>query len=373
MSGQGTDSPAAGRFVLACLGDVMPAGRALEALRRLGAESVRRRILEPVGGADAVLINLEVPITEASQVHRNKRYCFKCPDETLKLFDSSFIVGLANNHIFDYGEKGLLDTIASLDARKLRHAGAGRNLEEAGPVVLEVSGARMGIICAADPRYHAASATSAGTFPAIPGLLRESIRDLRRRVQIVVVSIHCGQEFLPVPSPRQVHLADLCLEEGARLVSFHHAHCVSGVRTDGRGMVLFGTGNYVFPRGDTPSSFSAFREGAAWRVALDPCRSEAQGIEIRPILIDAYGLPGKTSERNSTRILDRIKKYSERITTGRLGWWRLREMTKPVYLWMNMINYADIARRNGIRDSFRTLLDGVRTQFVAGRRDHQNE
>jgi hypothetical protein len=138
-------------------------------------------------------------------------------------------------------------------------------------------------------------------------------------------------------------------------------------------MVLFGTGNYLFPRGDTPSRFSAFQEGAAWQVALDPSLCKVQGIAIRPILIDEDGLPGNASERDSKRILGRIEKYSDRISAGRMRWWRLTEMMRPVYLWMNMINYADIARRNGVRDSFRTLVEGVRAQLAAGRRDDQNE
>jgi len=367
-------SPPRAGLSLACLGDVMPADvGVLEALRRLGAETVRRRVWQPVDGADAVLINLETAITAASQAHRSKRYCFKWTSEILDLFDGRFILGLANNHIFDYGEKGLLDTLEALDARNLRHAGAGRNLQEAGPVVFDVAGVRLGVICAADPRYQAATKTSAGTFPAIPGLLRESIREVQRDTDIVLVSIHSGQEFLPVPSPRQRQLAELCLEEGARLVSFHHAHCVSGVRSDSRGIVLFGTGNYLFPRGDTPSRFSAFQESAAWRVSLDTSRRKVQEIVIQPILIGVDGLPRKASESESGRILGRIKRCSDRICAGRLRWWRLREMMKPVYLWMNMVNYVDIARRNGVRASLRMLVEGMRAQLTLSQRDHQNE
>ncbi len=355
-------------FSLACIGDVMPAATA-EELKTLGAEALRNQIWKPVEGVDAILMNLEAPITSNARTHANKRYCFRCSKSVLDLLDGRFIIGLANNHIFDYGEKGLLDTLEALDSRNFTHSGAGRNLRDAGPVVTEIAGVRLGIICAADVRYQAATKTSAGTFPAIPGLLRDSISDLRRRTAVVLVSIHGGQEFLPVPSPQQRRLADLCLDEGARVVSFHHAHCVSGWRWDHRGVTLFGTGNYLFPWGDTPSSYSAFRESAAWRVILDPSRPETERLEIRPILIGEDGLPREASAVDAARILGRIRRYSDRIRAEKLGWWRVREMMRPVYLWMNMTNYADIARRNGIRASLRLLAEGIRTQMTAGRQD----
>jgi hypothetical protein len=358
-------------LMLACIGDVMPAEVAIS--ETLSVASVKHRIWQPLEGVDAVFMNMEAPITAATGVHRNKRYCFRCAPDILELFDARFLVGLANNHIFDYGEKGLLDTIEALDSRNIVHAGAGHNLRSAGPVEVKIAGVSLGIVCAADTRYHAATGNSAGTFPAIPGLLREAVSEMRRRGALVIVSIHSGQEFIPVPSPQQRHLADLCLEEGARIVSFHHAHCVSGWQQDSRGIILFGTGNYLFPRGDTPSCYSAYQEGAAWRISLFPFQPENERLEIRPILIDNNGLPFIAPAGDAAGILRRIGRYTDRIRAGRFGLWRLWEMAKPVYLWMNAINYADIARRNGISASLKLLMEGMKAQLASGRRERRHE
>ncbi|HYK92388.1 MAG TPA: CapA family protein [Acidobacteriota bacterium] len=357
--------------MLACVGDVMPAGSAQDALHRASGGSLSRSLWPGFEDADAVLMNFEAPITDASQVHRNKRYSFKCTQKVLEFFDRRFVWGLANNHIFDYGERGLLDTIEALDARRLPRAGAGRNLNEARrPAILEHEGIGVGVLCAADPRYQSATNTSAGTFPADPGLLRESIRELRRSAQFAVVSIHSGQEFLPVPSPRQRQLAELCLEEGTSVVIFHHAHCISGVQADKRGVVFWGTGNYVFPRGDTPKQYSAWQNSAVWRVTLNPLRRDVERIAIHPVILDRDGLPGEPSETRAQETLDRIALYSECLSRpGRLRWWRLREMMSPIYLWMNLVNYVDIARRNGVRACLRTLAEGMSAQLTAGPSD----
>ena len=351
-------------LTLACLGDLMIGGRALDALRRMGAESVASVIWSPLEGADVVLANLEVPITDSYHVRENKHYNFKTTSEILSLFDGRFVLGLANNHMLDYGERGLLDTIEALDAQNVPHAGAGRNLDEARrPAIIDVAGVNLGVICAADPRFQAATRTSPGTFPAQPDLLRGSIRAVRQSAEVIVVSIHAGTEFLSVPSPAQLRLAELCLEEGARVVSFHHAHCVGGVMRDERGVVLFGTGNYVFPL-ENYAGYIFRWESAAWRITLTGHRQGMAHVEVQPVFPDEEGLPVKATGTKSRRIISRIKRYSRRIDRRRhLGWWRLVEMMKFKYLWMNMVNYALIAYHQGIWSMVQTLARGIRTQL----------
>lgn len=354
-------------LTLGCLGDLMIANRVLDALRGIGAESIASRIWAPLEGVDVVLANLEAPITDSRRVRENKRYNLKNSAEILNLFDRRFILGLANNHMLDYGERGLLDTLEALETRNLLHAGAGRNLEEARrPVITNIAGVHLGVICAADPRFQAATKTSPGTFPARPELLKESIQEVRQRSDVIVVSIHAGTEFLSVPSPNQLRLAELCLKEGVRVVSFHHAHRVSGIMEEERGVVFFGTGNYVFPR-LIPVKGVHPKESAAWRVILTASGREIEHVEVRPVILDDDGLPAKATESQSRRILSRIQKYSYRIQQKKhLAWWRLWEMISPGYLWLNIVHYFDIGRRQGVRRLLRTVAGGVKAQLYSG-------
>jgi poly-gamma-glutamate synthesis protein (capsule biosynthesis protein) len=342
----------------------MLGGRALEALRRMGIAAMARLIWAPLEGADVVVANLEAPITQESQVREEKRYNLKTTREVLDLFDRRFVLGLANNHILDYGERGLLDTIEALDEFGIPHAGAGRNLDEARrPAFVHVRGVSLGVLTAADVRFQAASERSAGVFPARAELLRESIRDLCRKADEVVVSIHAGIEFVPVPSPTQLQLADMCLEEGVRVVSFHHTHCTSGFKQTEKGLVFFGTGNYVFPN-NLGAHFAGWNRSAAWKIELPASPQEAPRVFVEPAVLNQDGLPEQVSGFEAQSILQRIQRDSDRLSAGEsLRLWRLSEMAKPEYLRLNAIHYVDIARRHGPLRMLQTLWRGVKAQL----------
>lgn len=355
--------PPLSNFVLACLGDLMIGDQTLAALAPNGIQAKADQIWKPLEGADIVVANLEAPVTNRSLARENKRYNLKTGSEILDLFDSRFVLGLANNHMLDYGERGLLDTIEALDSQNILHAGAGCNLEQARrPAVVNVAGVVIGVVCAADLRFQPATYSSAGTFPAHPDLLRKTIREVRQSVDVVVVSIHAGTEFLPVPSPIQLRIAEVCLEEGARVVNFHHAHCVSGVLQHEHGVVFFGTGNYLFPY-TIPRGFRQWRESAAWTVRLSNLGQEHR-VEIQPIILDGNGLPAKATQKQSRRILRSIQKYSCRIRRRKhLSLWRVCEMIKPAYVWLSIVHYTDICRRSGIRSLLKTLTEAAKSQL----------
>jgi poly-gamma-glutamate synthesis protein (capsule biosynthesis protein) len=352
------------RLTLALVGDVMLGGRALEALRRMGVAAMARLIWAPLEGADVVVANLEAPITDAAQVREDKRSNFRTSPEILGLFDSRFVLGLANNHILDYGKRGLVETIEALDECGIPHVGAGRNLKEAGqPALVDVDGLRLAVLSAADARWQAASEASAGVFPARPGLLRERVRNAQDCADEVVVSIHAGMEFMPVPSPMQLKLADMCLEEGVRVVSFHHTHCIGGVQQERRGVVFFATGNYVFPK-TLGAPYPAWSRGAAWRVDLPTSRQEMPRVEVRPVLLNEDGLPEEATVEQAEEILRRVEQLSWRLQRrGRLSWWRLSQMARPEYVRLNLVNYADIAQRQGIRRMLQAIWGGAQAQL----------
>lgn len=351
------------KLCIGCVGDVMLAGRPADVMRQMGIRAMAEKIWSPLRGADLILANLEIPITEGENIREDKRYNFRATPEVLGLFDDRFVISLANNHMLDYGERGLLDTIEALKRRNIPYAGAGRNLDEARrPVITEVAGIKIGILSAADPRFQAATRTTCGTFPAHPALMKESIQELRRTADITLVSIHAGTEFLPVPSPFQLRIAELCLAEGVRVVNFHHAHCVSGFMREERGVVFFGTGNYVFPY-NLPKGFISWKQSAAWHVTLTPS-GQVEKVDIRPVFLDDDGLPGPPSETQSQRILRKISRYSDYITRENyLRWWRFLELLRPFYLRINLIHYADIVRRKGLLSMLKTVAGGVKAQL----------
>ena len=159
------------------------------------------------------------------------------------------IVTLANNHTFDCLEPGFENLRNLLGEIGLPHFGAGRNLDEAAATsILEVHGLRMAFVGAADERSGAgqfASADQAGVAPLDIDRLTEQIRDLRRRVDHVIVSLHWGEERFLIPSPIQVDQAHTLAAAGASMVIGHHPHVLQGMETCHEVPIIYSLGNFI--------------------------------------------------------------------------------------------------------------------------------
>jgi poly-gamma-glutamate capsule biosynthesis protein CapA/YwtB (metallophosphatase superfamily) len=318
----------------------------------------------PVRGANAVIANLETPLTYAKTPRINKRYNLKASPEILEFFDSRILLYLANNHVCDYGERGLKDTIDALQSKGIPYAGAGLCLDEARrPAIKVVDGVRLGFVCAADPRHQAVTTTMYGTAPVNPEAAKSQLRALRKESDLVVVSVHGGIEFLSAPSESQMRFADMCLSEGARIVHFHHTHCISGYYSSKSGVVFFGTGNYVFPYTE-PRGCSAWNQGAAWEVHIDRSNFSISGIHIRPFHLDHDGLPKAATPSQDAAIRRRVRVWSRRIARRRSLWlWRLAGILHPVLLWLGLVHYADMARRESLRTVIVRIYRAIRIQL----------
>jgi poly-gamma-glutamate synthesis protein (capsule biosynthesis protein) len=346
------------------VGDVLLTEDLLNQVVRNGYRDLRDLLWRPLADCSLIIANLEAPITERDVPAENKAYNLKNSRRALDVFDSRFVLSLANNHIMDYGSDGLFDTIAALDAAGLAYAGAGRDIDHArAPRYLSIGGIEAAVVCAADPRFQPATASSPGTCPAIPELLIESITTARSRAQFVAVSIHMGLEYVCTPSATQIHLAEECLAAGAQLVQFHHSHCLSGSASDGRGIVLFGTGNYVFPnvtKFDNPMS----KPTAIWRVRYSKQNDAIVALSVEPALIDHTGIPCASDGRDAECELERIRQYSRRmITPIRRQLWRLHDMLRPSFILINIHSYSSMLRRRGPVFAFRSLIAGVMAQM----------
>lgn len=357
--------------VVCCLGDTVPVGRLEEKLRR-DAPGAARRLWFPAAGADAVFFNLEAAVCRASAPRVDKRYNLRCDPVVLAAFDPRGVAGLANNHVMDFGEAGLAETLEHLAARGIPHTGAGLNLEVARqPAILEIKGSRLAFLAAADPRFSPAGDRSPGTFPARPELLAESIAAARRDADTVVIAIHAGLEFASVPFPSTVRLADLCLDAGARLVVFHHAHCPSGWRLDARGLVLFGAGKHAFSVEDFSAGSRArrrlllpTRRCAAWRVAL-PRGDGAPSFDIRPFALADDGLPERLPEPEARAVRAQWERISRSLSRpGRLALRRAATFLRPDFAGLNLDAYRDMIRRQGWRRTWASLREGVRIHAV---------
>lgn len=102
---------------------------------------------------DIFFLNHEYAISDRGEPLDGKYYTFRADSERMDLLEQMGVdlVSLANNHVYDYGENAMLDTMDMLDGAGIRYVGGGRNLDEAKtPVYMEVNGLRIGFVGASN-------------------------------------------------------------------------------------------------------------------------------------------------------------------------------------------------------------------------------
>jgi poly-gamma-glutamate synthesis protein (capsule biosynthesis protein) len=170
------------------------------------------------------------------------------------------LLSLANNHVGDYGDRALRQTLDRFASKKIATVGAGDDLAAARrPIVIQRDGVRVGFI-AVDSigETPAATRNRAGTnrlnMPPRTGPLNRSalrritsdIRALNQRVDVVVVLTHWGTQYTHRPEPSQRAAARAFADAGADLVIGGHPHWVQGLEMADSAVVVHSLGNFVF-------------------------------------------------------------------------------------------------------------------------------
>lgn len=215
---------------------------------------------------DHTAINLETPVTDdLSTPHPTKSYVFQAyPESAAELpgvgVDS---VSLGNNHIYDYLEIGVSDSLVHLDAIGLPWYGAGMSEAQARTNFIEVSqsGVELSLQGFSDFVGFSyggdANKVIAMDAPLKGGALRATSTNLSEFIlagvaadRFTVPIIHGGTEYSPLASSGMDADFEHAVAEGASLVVAHHPHVVHGVTVidagEGPRYVLGSLGNLVF-------------------------------------------------------------------------------------------------------------------------------
>jgi poly-gamma-glutamate capsule biosynthesis protein CapA/YwtB (metallophosphatase superfamily) len=253
---------------LVFVGDVM-LGRNVAPVVASDPASVFERLRPAVVAADLAFANLESPLTD--RPHVTGEHALEAdPAAAALLAGAGFdVVGLANNHATDAGPDTVLDSLTALDAAGLVGVGAGADADEAtAPLVAEVGDVRVGVLA-----FDMSGGTAA--TPTAPGVARwdvdaagAAVRRLRDDVDVVVVGLHGGIEYLTRPDPVLAHATELLVGWGTDVVWGHGAHVPYPVEVvDGPArpaVVAPGLGNALFDQ-----RWPRTRAGAVLEVLVD--------------------------------------------------------------------------------------------------------
>jgi poly-gamma-glutamate synthesis protein (capsule biosynthesis protein) len=166
---------------------------------------------------------------------------------------------LANNHVLDWGRDGLLETLDTLDATGIGHAGAGRSARTSeAPLVMDMPGGgrvlllSYGTESSGIPANWAAEPDRAGinlmptSQAATVSAARDLISPLRRPGDLVLFSVHWGDNWGYVIPAAQRSLAHALIDTaGVDAVVGHSSHHPKAIELHRGKLVLYGCGDLI--------------------------------------------------------------------------------------------------------------------------------
>jgi len=201
--------------------------------------------------AGLVSVNLECPLTNRGEARPGKVLNLRSRPDCVALLESLCVdvVSLANNHVCDWEDEGLFQTLEILASHDIRSVGAGRNRQEADSVVrLENNGLTIAFAAYGDESIGTPPAQENRPGCAIidPDRMCRRVSELSQETNIVVVHAHWGGTHYHYPMPRHVQLGHELIDAGATLVVGHHPHVIQGYEQRGRGAIFYSLGNFLF-------------------------------------------------------------------------------------------------------------------------------
>lgn len=230
-------------------GDFFP-GRGTENFVKNNPKFIWGDTLELFKRNDFRIINLEAPVTESVQKIDKTGPHLKVPFGTLKSLQAADIniVTLSNNHIRDFGDQGVIDTIENLSKLNIKHVGAGANITDANKILyLTKNKKNIAIINVSENEWSTATDSNAGANPINEIDVVYAINDAKKNADIVLLIIHGGHEHYQLPSPELVKRYRFFADMGANAIICHHTHCFNGYEVYNSVPIFYGLGNLFFP------------------------------------------------------------------------------------------------------------------------------
>jgi poly-gamma-glutamate capsule biosynthesis protein CapA/YwtB (metallophosphatase superfamily) len=211
-------------------------------------------------GPELRIINLETSITTSDE-YWPKGINYRMHPQNSNVLTTASIdcCVLANNHVLDWGHKGLVETLETLEKAGIKQAGAGRNhTNSSAPAIFEIPGRGRVLIFA----YGSATSGIVSEWAATeakPGInllpdlsistvqqIQKEMAAVRQQGDIVLVSLHWGDNWgynIPTKQRRFAHW--LIDQAGVDLIHGHSSHHVKGIEVYRNKLILYGCGDFL--------------------------------------------------------------------------------------------------------------------------------
>lgn len=239
--------------VVALAGDIMLGRRVGEKILEKGPEYPFAKVYSVLQAADITFANLEAPLCITGEFINLFR-AHPAAVAGLKLAGID-VVSLANNHILDCHQEGMLETWEHLNRAGILQVGTGMNLQEAVQgAVIDANGMKVGFLAFTETWFlysrkgiEWVAGSCPGVAPIDLELIVSSIKRFKQAgVQVVIVSLHWGVEYSQTVAEKEAELAKAIIDAGGDVVVGHHPHVVKPWGFYKGKPVFFSLGNFIF-------------------------------------------------------------------------------------------------------------------------------
>jgi len=208
-----------------------------------------RKMAPLLAASDIAFVNLESPFSDQRPPLAGEMIFHAAPNTIAGLLLAGVsVVSTANNHTRDCGPRGVEFTLSWLNSHGIQTIGSSASEEATHRgVVLTRNGIRFGFL---GYTYDQKNGNWKDVDPRIaladPLVMARDVAGLRKRADVVIVSMHNGIEYKPRPSAAQVTFAHAAIDAGAKLVIGHHPHVVQPTEEYRGGIIFYSLGNFIF-------------------------------------------------------------------------------------------------------------------------------
>ncbi len=307
--------------------------------------------------ADRFIVNLECALTELGDEAKIKKFGpnLKASPKCLRTFCDIGItdVLLSNNHVLDYGVRGLRDTVRALDDAGLPYTGIGENDTDSRKIYyFEQNGKRFALVNVCEHEYTYATQNRMGANPFDPFLTMQDIRAAKANADFCIAVYHGGKEYCRYPSPRLRNLCHEMIFCGADIVLCQHSHCIGCYEQLEGGHIVYGQGNFNFIKENT-------HEG--WYTSLlveAEFGDKLEGLRFYPMYSAKSGMELAEGER-AKEILDAFEERSEELKSDKWleGWHAFCTQPELQYYIDNIYRLGTDIGNEKFKEAFAHYLD----------------
>lgn len=309
--------------------------------------------------SDYCMINLETPLTHRGKPILKTGRNFKSNPHYARILKQSGVdcVCLANNHIRDFGDEGVSDTVRFCREAGLDVVGAGKDSSDAAkPLIKDISLHKVAFLNYCEREFSIAEPNRSGANPFDPIDAYHTIINLKHIVDKIIVIYHGGLEYQYYPTPIMVKYFRFLVDIGVDAVIAHHSHTYSGYERYKGKVILYGLGNllsYTSLKSPRDSWFSGLF--AKISLGIDDVESSLNPISINKDM-SSVNMPSRYEQ---DRILRHIDVLCEDIGSS-----TFTEYWINMYLMLKDVTLNDITVTSKFHRKLNRLL-GINWRYIS--------